>query len=102
MERINENNNLNNTNINYSYNIKTLIPITTSICQKLNYVNQVLNFCGINVNEVLIIGNLMSIFKDESKITFKICDMTSTIDVIFFLRYIDESLDEMITFGENK
>lgn len=102
---MNNNNQIQNeTNINKNFTpyTKSLIPITSAICQKLAKWDSQLNYCGINVYEVMIMGNLVSIKKDESKTILKICDMTSTIDVIFFLRNIDESLDELNYFFEEK
>ena len=105
-------NDFSNTNINSNQKNKSnykekpqsgLIPITATMIQKLNKIdNTSFEFDGIPVHDVIIMGNLVSSLQEETKIKMQIFDVTGLINVTFFDRNESDTITDISKFAEEK
>jgi hypothetical protein len=99
------NNNTNQKNkSNYKEKAQTgLIPITSNMIKKfIRMENLSFEFLGIQVIDVVIMGNIINSIQEETKLKIQIYDTTGLIDVIFYDRNESNSINEISDFVENK
>lgn len=79
-----------------------LLPVTAKILNNASIRNEVIEYMGITISDIMFVGILISYEESDTRTFIKVWDQTGTIEIIFFNKNESEAHHGLVGFSPEK